>query len=397
MRNIKIAYVLSFISEFYFPVSIWLFYFLNYLNFTEIGILTAVKIISSNIFEIPTGVFADFFGRKRSLTLAFLIYALVMFGFANVSAFWMFLVLDILKSLSNAFYSGSLEALVYDTLKEKNEESKYDKVVSNIESLQWIGLFISSIAGGYFYYLNIHLPYIIQGTVCLFAFIFTFFLIEPKLASQKSQLKTILHSNLKGFKELFKNFEISKLSIIFITVGSGYLIASEFLGISQAREYGMDSRAVGIMFAIGFVISAIASQIYPKLKTKFGDKNLILFSATFLIASFLFAKWVGLIVGAMLIIGRISSSPIFRNTRSSMINKRIASGTRATTLSTLNLLTQLPLALIAYFMGVYIDNNSANDFAFIVGVGIIILLAVQFLIFKLIENIRITSKIKNDL
>lgn len=386
MRNIKIAYVLSFISEFYFPVSIWLFYYLNYLNFTEIGILTAIKIISSNIFEIPTGVFADIFGRKKSLTLAFIIYALVMFGFANISAFWMFLVLDILKSLSNAFYSGSLEALVYDTLKEENKESKYDKIVSNIESLQWVGLFLSSIAGGYFYYLNIKSPYIIQALLCLTAFIFTFFLVEPKLDSQKYLMSKLIYSNLKGFKELFKNVEISKLSISFITIGSGYLIASEFLGITQAREYGMDSRAVGIMFAIGFVISAFASQIYPKLKAIFGDNKLIIFSATLLIASFVFAKWAGLIVGAILIIGRISSSPIFRNTRSSMINRRIASKTRATTLSTLNLLTQLPLAFIAYFMGAYIDNNSANDFAFIVGVGIIILLAVQYTVFKIIKN-----------
>lgn len=386
MRNIKIAYVLSFISEFYFPVSIWLFYYLNFLDFKQIGILTAVKIISSNLFEIPTGVFADIFGRKISLTIAFFIYTLVMFGFANVSAFWMFLVLDMFKSLSNAFYSGSLEALVYDTLKEKKEEKRYDKVISNIESLQWIGLFISSIIGGFLYYVNMRSPYVIQGVLSIIATIFTFYLIEPKIDSQKYHLREIINSNLAGFKELFRNIKITQLSLIFVTIGSGYVIAAEFLGISQAREYGLDSRGVGIMFAFGYVISAIGSQFYPTLKRRFGDKNLVIFSGAILLASFLFAKWVGLLIGSVLIISRITSSTIFRNVRSSMINSIIDSKTRATTLSTLNLLTQLPLAVIAYSMGAYIDKSSPNNLAWIIGMSIIILLIVQFTLFEVIKR-----------
>ncbi len=85
--NIKVAYILSFLSELYFPVSVWLFYYLRFLDFKEIGILTAVKLISSYLFEVPTGVFADINGRKISVFLSFFLYGLVMFGFANVSVY----------------------------------------------------------------------------------------------------------------------------------------------------------------------------------------------------------------------------------------------------------------------------------------------------------------------
>lgn len=374
-NNIRIAYILSFLSELYFPISVWLFYYLRFLDFKQIGMLTAVKLISANLFEVPTGAFADVIGRKTSIVISFLLYGLVMFGFAGVSVFWMFIVLDILKALSNAFFSGSLEALVYDSLKEKGEESKYDKVVANMESAAWIGLFVSAIIGGYLYYFWFRSPYIIQGILYWGAAIVAMRLIEPKIDSKKYRLTDAIKFNLAGFNELFANAKISRISIIFIILGAGYFVASEWLGISQAREYGMDSRGVGWLFGTGYVVSAIVSQFYPKLREWLGTERLLLIVAGVLLGSFLLAKWVGIFIGSVLIIGRISSSTTFKNTRSSVINGLIGSKSRATTLSTMTLLSQLPMALMAYFMGDYIDKHSVNDFAWVLGIAMMLILA----------------------
>jgi MFS family permease len=351
------------------------------LDFKQIGILTAVKLISSNLFEVPTGVFADVVGRKTAVVISFFLYGLVMFGFANISVFWMFIALDILKALSNAFFSGSLEALVYDSLLENKEENKYDKVVANMESVAWVGLFLSAIIGGYLYYFWYRSPYIVQGVLYLGAAIVALGLVEPKIDSQKYKIAEAVKFNFVGFKELFANIKISQISIIFITMGAGYFVASEWLGISQAREYGMDSRGVGLLFGAGYIISAVASQFYPKLRKHFGAKKLLVITAGVLLASFLLAKWVGVIAGSALIIGRISSSTTFRNTRSSIINGLIGSKSRATTLSTLVLLSQLPMALMAYFMGDYIDSHSPNSLAWILGLVMVGVLVGQSIIF----------------
>ena len=387
-NNIRIALVLSFLSELYFPISVWIFYYLRFLDFKQIGILTAVKLISSNLFEVPTGVFADVVGRKTSIVISFFLYSLVMFGFANISVFWMFIALDILKALSNAFFSGSLEALVYDSLKENNEESDYDKVIANMESVAWVGLFISAIAGGYMYYYWFRSPYIIQGILYFVAAIVALGLVEPKIDSQKYKLSEAIKFNFVGFKELFANVKISQISIIFITVGAGYFIASEMLGISQAREYGMDSRGVGFLFGAGYLVSAVASQFYPKLRKWLGAKKLLLITIGILLISFLLAKWVGVIIGSALIIGRISSSTTFRNTRSSIVNGLISSKSRATTISTLVLLSQLPMALLAYFMGDYIDKHSPNSLAWILGLVMIGILIGQSLVFNKQESVE---------
>ncbi|MFA6518137.1 MAG: MFS transporter [Candidatus Shapirobacteria bacterium] len=381
-KNIKIAYFLSFLSELYFPISVWLFYYLRFLDFKQIGVLTAVKLISSNLFEVPTGVFADVFGRKKAIVISFFLYGLVMLGFANVSVFWMFIVLDVLKALSNAFFSGSLEALIYDSLKNEGKESQYDKVVANMESMAWVGLFISAIGGGYLYYYWFRSPYIVQGGLYLVAAVIALRLVEPKIDSQKFKLSEAIKFNLVGFKELFANSKVSQLSTIFITLGAGYFIASEMLGISQAKEYGMDSRGVGFLFGTGYIVSAIASQFYPRLKRWLGVERLLLIAAGILLGSFLLAKWVGVVVGSLLIIGRISSSTTFRNTRSSVINGLVNSKSRATTISTLVLLSQLPMALMAYFMGDYIDKNSPNSLAWVLGLVMIGLLVGQLIVFR---------------
>lgn len=381
-NNIKIAYVLSFLSELYFPISVWLFYYLRFLDFKQIGILTAVKLISSNLFEVPTGVFADVVGRKASVVTSFFLYGLVMIGFANISVFWMFIALDILKALSNAFFSGSLEALVYDSLKENNRENEYDKVVANMESAAWVGLFISAIGGGFLYYYWFRSPYIVQGVLYLMAAIIALGLSEPKIDTQKFEVSGAIKINFVGFKELFANTKISQLSTVLVTLGAGYFFASEMLGISQAKEYGMDSRGVGFLFGSGYIISAVASQLYPRLREKLGARKLLYVCAGILLGSFLLAKWVGVVIGSALIMARISSSTTFRNTRSSLINGLISSKNRATTISTLTLLSQAPMAILAYYMGDYIDKNSPNSLAFILGLVMVGLLVGQLLLFK---------------
>jgi len=44
------------------------------LTFLAIGSLYAIREISTNVLEIPTGVFADAFGRRRAMIAAFASY-----------------------------------------------------------------------------------------------------------------------------------------------------------------------------------------------------------------------------------------------------------------------------------------------------------------------------------
>lgn len=381
--NIRIAYILSFFNELYFPVTAWLFFYLKYLDFPQIAILTGIGGIASNLLEIPTGAFADRVGRKTAVFLSYILFSIGMFGIAFSTTFWVFLIFTLINSLCNALYSGSLEALVYDTLKEERQEEHFDKVITKMEAFIWIGLFIGAISGGFMYQYWFRLPFLIQGIITIIGALIALGLKEPHIDSKKYDMKLFLKQNIVGFKELFANIKIAQLSIVFIVVGAGYFIASSILGISQLKQYGMNPSDAGIIFAIGFIISAAVSFIYPKLKQKLGVRTLFIGVIGALLASFLFANFVGVLLGSMVVIGRIASSTTFRNTRSIIMNRYLSSENRATSLSTLVLLSQLPYALFAYPIGIYIEKTSPNQFAFVLGIILITLLLLQFLGFNL--------------
>ncbi|MBP7967383.1 MFS transporter [Candidatus Woesebacteria bacterium] len=377
--NIQTAYILSFLGYIYFPASAWIFFYQRYMSYTDVALLAAIGGIATTIFEIPSGAFADIVGRRTALILSYLLYTVAMFGEAFSNTFLMFAVFTVISSLVNSLYSGSLEALVYDTLKEDGHEHRYDKVISKMESMMWLGMLVGVGLGGFMYTYWFRMPFIAQGFAALFAAVAAFMLVEPKIDSVKYELSDMIWQNVQGFKELFKNANMSLISLLFITLETGLNISFALLGISQAAEYGLDARGISILFAIGYLISAGVSFYYPRMRQLLGTQRILLLSIILIVSSFVFAQFVGLILGSILIIARIASSTVVSNTRSVLLNQHITSKNRATSISTMVLLSHLPYTLGAYFVGLYIEQNSANAFAFIFGiimVSILLLLTV---------------------
>jgi MFS family permease len=380
-RNVLISYVLNFFSDCYFPIAIWLFFYLKYLSFTEIGLITMVKMVSENALEVPTGAFADMFGRKISVIICFVLYAFAMTAWAFSTTLWVFILLEFVKALGNALYSGSLEALVYDSLKETKQERLYDHVIAHSQTIMWSGLAVASVTGGLLYSVWFRSPYIIEGLLCGIAAIIALFLHEPHIDSHKYSVAQAIKQNITGFKELFQNLRVTRITLALAIVGLGYTTAANLLGISQMKEYGLNSAGVGIIWGIAYLLSAGASQFYPFLKKKFGAKGLVIGTAILLLSSFLFARFVGLTAGIFLIMVRIASSTTFNNVKSSLLNSFVSSKNRATAISSMKLLTQMPFALLSIPVGYFIDHYSPNTFALVLGVVLVALLGLEMVLF----------------
>lgn len=110
-------------------------------SLVEIGIAETVFHITSLVFEIPSGVLADVFGRKKMLVVSavmrlvgniIMIFSNNLFTVCLSIIFW---------ALSYNFTSGSGDALAYDSLKLSKQESKFEKFESN-------QLIIYSLCGG---------------------------------------------------------------------------------------------------------------------------------------------------------------------------------------------------------------------------------------------------------
>jgi len=115
-----------------------LFYFARGLD--EATILIVLFFWSSGVLigELPTGVFADKYGAKLSFlcgsVLAIISQGLLLFSFVP----WVFFVSSFLNGFSATFFSGADESLIYESLKESNEEKLMDKAMGIIQSAEFV-------------------------------------------------------------------------------------------------------------------------------------------------------------------------------------------------------------------------------------------------------------------
>ena len=83
------------------------------------GILFAIREISIHFFEIPSGLFADSWGRKNALLSSFVMYILSFILFNIAGNFWVFLPAFILYGVADAFRSGTHKAMIMDYLQHE--------------------------------------------------------------------------------------------------------------------------------------------------------------------------------------------------------------------------------------------------------------------------------------
>lgn len=97
--------------------------------------------------EVPTGMFADRYGAKRSFfvgsILSVISHGMLIWAFDP----WMFFASSILSGFAVTFFSGADEALIYESLKESNEEKLMDKAMGIIQSARFIVTIIVVILG----------------------------------------------------------------------------------------------------------------------------------------------------------------------------------------------------------------------------------------------------------
>ena len=100
-------------------------------SLAEIGLAETVFHITSLLLEIPSGVFADLFGRKKMLVLSSLLRMIGNVAMILSGNLFMVCVSLAFHAASYNFASGSGDALAYDSLKLAQREAYYEKYASN--------------------------------------------------------------------------------------------------------------------------------------------------------------------------------------------------------------------------------------------------------------------------
>ena len=142
-------YVFSFLRScaFFSPVLIPFFTQWGGISLIQVQLLQSWYMLWIFLLEIPTGVVADYLGRKYSLILGSLVVACAAVLYGSIPRFEIFLIGEFLFGLGMALSSGADDALVYDTLKDAGVEHESKKVFGRAHSFGLFGIFVTALLG----------------------------------------------------------------------------------------------------------------------------------------------------------------------------------------------------------------------------------------------------------
>ncbi|HCL90621.1 MAG TPA: hypothetical protein DHW70_04815 [Candidatus Atribacteria bacterium] len=264
-----------------------------HLNLFQIGTLFSIRGIIIYLFEVPSGIFADQYGKKTELMICFIFYIVSFFFFFLGGSYTIVAIAMILFGLGEAFRSGTHKAMIYSYLEQKGWFKHKTFVYGRTRSFSLIG---SSLSAFVAIFLMIKLPRI--QSIFLFSivpYILDFLLIwsypetlnEP-VESTISVKKFFIYS-IEQLKNIFANKPLRKVVIssslfdaIFkvlkdyiqpilkdIILVSGIYIVASMEATTQLKII------LGLIYGVMYIFSSWVSRNVYRLNLKYNSDKLM--------------------------------------------------------------------------------------------------------------------------
>jgi len=340
------------------------------LKFSQIMLLETFFVIIVFVLEIPSGAFADKFGRKTSLILAALANAIAVLIYTTYPSIYIFLLGEVFWGLSVALLSGPSDALVYDTLKAEGREKESKDILGKFRAYEMIGIVVASPFGSIIAdAFGLRFVMAFTAVPLLFAFFLGFTLKEPPYKEEKKESYFELIKN--GLK-YFKNHKILKMMTIDRIIISSLVFTFFWSHQLILKDMGVPLRYFGWVVGIMTLIEVFVLRSLNMIDKKMGKKKYLIIITGLLpgIGALLIAFFqMPILVIPVLIITLgfgFSRDMIFMN----YMNKHIESHNRSTVLSVISMARSVVFAVVFLAFGYLVEWNLYASLGIIGGIMI---------------------------
>ncbi len=361
-RDARIYLISQFLLAGFYTWPFWYGFATERITATQFGIQLAVSYVVGMIAEVPTGAFADSFGRRRSAligTLGGAVYPFIIYFGGDFSSY---IIGAIVVGVASAFTSGSMESLIYEL---PQVDKKLYRKIQSLEPTFWqSGLILATMLGGFLYSFNHFLPFAVQAVSFLLAA-----LLISRVTAREATIEQIVESetrhqkfiryittNIQGFKHLFE-FRTLWPMLVFGSILSVVMwIGIEFVNEAGLIRYGVAPDLRGLTIAGVKVVTIVLLNmiIIRKLKT---DNAKLQYLGTVSIFAFTFYSFgsVGAFFIGFLCFNMVSA--VMSNFIHPVIHDHVLDKWRATAISSYNFLISVARAFVSILVGVLLQKN----------------------------------------
>ncbi len=348
------------------------------LSFFEIGSLYAIRDLSTNFLEIPTGVYADMFGRRKSMIMAFISYIASFFIFYFFTSYFFYVFAMVLFAFGEAFRSGTHKALILEYLRLNDMEDVKVEYYGHTRSASQLGSAVSSlIAAGLVFYSGSY-RYIFLASIVPYVLDLVNLATYPKELDgeikkiKSGDWKAHARSTLKEFLFVFKNIKALKVLFNSASFSAFFKVSKEYLqpilkmfALSLPIFVSMDamkrtSIIVGLVYFFIYLMTSWASRHSHELSKKFRNLpsavNITYFVGAVLILLTGIALKTDLQILSILSLLILYVLQNFRRPMNvSLVSDRISHKTMASGLSVESQITTILMAIFAPLLGIAVD------------------------------------------
>jgi MFS family permease len=358
----------------FFEPFLILFLLSSGLSYLQIGVLYSIKSIATNILEIPTGIFADLYGRKKSMLFSFASYIISFLIFYFSHSFYLYILAMIFFSFGEAFRTGTHKAMILDYLKIKGIEHLKVQYYGATRAASQLGSALNSLLAALIVFLSGDYRKIFAFTVIPYILNFINLSTYPNFLD-KTEVKKSKTATLKDFLSAILDLKVLKIILNTSSYSAMFKSIKDYLQpilktyaltipifVSLENEK-RSSIVIGLVYFVLYLLTSLASKNSWKINKKSSafalNLTLIIGALSIFFAgvSYLFKLYiVSIIIFVMLHIIENLRRPV----SVSYISENIKSDAMASVLSVESQSTTLLTAIFSIVVGYFADKFSVG-------------------------------------
>jgi len=329
-----------------------LFYLHRGVTMEQVFWLSIIWSLTALITEVPSGYLADRIGRKRTLLLGAGLLGLMHVGDWFAFGFWQFVPVFIIMSSAFSFFSGTEEAMLYESLVELGQEDQMTQKNGRLFSARSIFKMFIPLVGAWIAQDILEWQFkLLIGVNALALAIAVACLLQLREPRHK---KEVLASEVGIFRESLNTIRrepwllrvaLNRL-IVFVAIFVAWRINQPLL-----EGKGLAVVWLGVFDLFTHILIFFGGWYLGRLEARWGAQNLLFLTAVvtalcLFVAGLSENVWVLFTVLDLAIGIGSAREPIFAH----LINRHVLHRSRATTLSNLNVIKSvldIPVLLLA--------------------------------------------------
>ncbi len=366
------------------------------LSFLQIGALYSIRDVAVNILEIPTGVIADTFGRRRSMVAAFLSYIASFLMFYFMENFIFLALAMVLFAFGEAFRSGTHKALILEYLNIQGISDLKVAYYGLTRSASQFGSAVNAlVAAGLVFYTGSYRVMFLASTVPYLLDLFNV-ISYPKILDgnlqrvEKGEIWSRVKTTSREFIQIFSNGSVMKAILNSASFAGVFKSAKDYLQpilvvlalsisvFTNLEDTRREAVIIGLVYFGIYILTSLASRRAHLFSERFSSLSRVvnftyLLGAGLLILSGVTANLQIIFVAVLGFLGLYVINNIRRPINVGIISDQISSKVMASGLSTEAQFTTIFSAIVAPLLGFLVDSFGVGNGITLIGIGMMVL------------------------